>query len=289
MKNPKLSIVLVAGFAIALTLQGCEGCKKHADQPVNSAQTSAANEPQAQKPTENKNDTPPPVDFENGIAIGIPRTPSSETQGAWVIDFNVSGEGWSSQITVACVGGMQLEDGTANNGSFSSGNCSPSLEAGVPVRFHFIANDPLRNLYTIPDEFNTPKPKMLYVWQDSREFFHTSDASLGRGWKTVGGKATSITLNGADGTIQAFRFEGIHSEPPNLQVSLVLLCGQMVIRDRSNTHFETLGLTVTVSGCIPLDKMEGVTLATPNNELYYYGVNNDDDSLAQSHYVWVTP
>ncbi len=51
MKSHKSGIVLLAGLAIALTLQGCEGCKKHTDQPVNSAQTSAANEPQAPKPT----------------------------------------------------------------------------------------------------------------------------------------------------------------------------------------------------------------------------------------------
>lgn len=50
MKNHQSSIVLVAGFAIALTLQGCEGCKKHADQTVNSTQTSATNEPQVKTP-----------------------------------------------------------------------------------------------------------------------------------------------------------------------------------------------------------------------------------------------
>ena len=59
MKGHKSFVILVAGFAIALTLQGCQGCRKPSGQTGNSTQASVSNTAQATpKPTRILNKLP---------------------------------------------------------------------------------------------------------------------------------------------------------------------------------------------------------------------------------------
>ena len=223
----------------------------------------------------------PSVDFQHGVAIGIPRTPSAETPGAWVVDF---GGSLYSGVTVSCVVGVNVKDG--QEGPLRRGECEPVLQQGVPVRFHFIAADPHRLLYTAPDEFENPKPSQLSIWQASRRFpVFSSPVALGTGWSEIEGTATAITVHDSGVSIPGYRFQALNSSK-----TVDLECGHLGIIDRTNTRFNKVGMAMFggAGDCVPLDKMNVVSLTTKDGKLYYFGVSNDEEEASRPYYSWVT-
>jgi hypothetical protein len=221
---------------------------------------------------------PPPLDFENGIAIGIPRTRMSEQPEAWDIDFDGLGE-----VVVACNGGMAVKNREMVE-PFRRGDCGSGLQAGVPVRFHFIPNDTLRFLYTIPEEFQSPSPANVYYWQAGNVFrVDNSSEPLGRGLSEALGSATATTFFG--GRVPGFLFIDTRTQQ---QVNLI--CGGVNLVDQTNTRFERIGLHIRGQGCIPLDKMGSVSLIVAGNgDMYYFGGRKEGDWSRHSNYSWVTP
>jgi ribosomal protein L40E len=242
--------------------------------------------------------TPPPVDYKNGIAIGIPRTTSIAGQA---VEVNFGGDNYKG-ITVMCKGAISLsgDSDAYHPPPLRSGECRPTLTQGVPVRFHFIAGDPLFHLYTIPDEFENPKPSEVSIWdylpnsQMLTEFrnlkfrgFHAPDSNsvLGNGWSQVQGTATIVTIHESYGIdIPVFRFSVAGSS-----TTLDLACEGITIIDRTNTRFsEDYGMYVHLPVCVPINQMKLVTLTTDQGHFYLLGVSNQEEEVTRPYYRWMT-
>jgi hypothetical protein len=220
------------------------------------------------------------IDFDHGVAVGVPKRIDSSNPDVWVMSFGNDCP-TCEERKIACWGRATVDH---ERTSFSKGNCGTTVSTGVPVRFHFVYND--RMLYAVIGEDGQSEPRTVDIWQASRAFRRdaaTYPKEPGVGWNQF--VFSSVSGNGIATNANILNTStGQH---------LTIGCVELMIVDRTLTARSKAGLAMVLPlTCPTLDGTGGVRLplpllATHDDQIYYYGVNDSEGELSRPRYEYI--